>query len=208
MNGRFTAWYVIGRGFNVDVRDGPNGTVQRDNANNSVFDKIFKYGYQFDFMLVEYLGRGVDRYMDEVPKVFDWMDLHTRKPPPKDADRPHDFEMVTLRKTDNRFFWLTAVDLPWTVILPEPKGAFAKRSEMNIRGTINEGNKIRVASPAKHYLIRLGPDSIDFEKRVEVLKDGKQMWSGFATPESTAILNELRATGDRTRLPLAVLDVK
>jgi len=50
---------------------------------------------------------------------------------------------------------------------------------MHIRATINEGNKIRVGSPAKHYLIRLAPDSIDFEKRVEVLKDGKRMWSGF-----------------------------
>jgi enterochelin esterase-like enzyme len=207
MNGRFTAWYVIGRGFNVEAQNGPNGAVQRDPANNAAFDEIFKYGFQFDFMLVEYLGRGVDRYLDEVPKLFEWMELHVRKPPPKDADRPNDFEIISLRKTDNRHFWLTAIDLPWTAILPATSGN-SKNLKMTIQATINEGNKIRVASPAKHYLIRLGPDSIDFEKRVEVLKDGKRMWSGFATPESTAILNELRATGDRTRLPLAVLDVK
>jgi hypothetical protein len=143
-----------------------------------------------------------------VPKLFEWMDLHTRKTPPKDADRPNDFDILSLRKTDNRFFWLTAVDLPWTAILPAPAGKSTKNMDMHIRATINEGNKIRVASPAKHYVIRLAPDSIDFEKRVEVLKDGKRMWFGFATPESTTILNELRATGDRTRLPLAVLDVQ
>jgi enterochelin esterase-like enzyme len=208
MNGRFTAWYVIGRGFSMDVREGPNGIVQRDPANNAVFDEIFKYGFQFDFTVVEYLGRGVDRYLDEVPKLFEWMDLHVRRPVPKDADRPNDFEIVALRKTDNRYFWLTAIDLPWTAVLPAPQGASTKTVKMTIQGTINEGNKIRIGGPAKHYLIRLAPESVDFDKRVEVLKDGKRLWSGFVTPEATAILNELRQTGDRTRLPLAVLDVK
>jgi hypothetical protein len=130
------------------------------------------------------------------------MDLHRRRPPPKD------FDIVSLRKTDNRHFWVTAVDLPWTVILPPPAGAPSRISPMEIKPIITEGNKIRVESPAKKYIIRLGPDSIDFEKRVEITRAGRRLFFNFVTPDSTAILNELRATGDRTRLPLATLEVQ
>ncbi len=201
MNGRNTAWYVIGRGFNVDTRETPNPAGQRDLSNNNVFDKMFLQGSQFDFMLVEYLGRGVDRYLDEVPKLFDWMDLHRRKATPKD------FKVFSLRKTDNRHFWVTAVDLPWTVLLPPPTGTSNHINTMEIAVSTNEGNQIRLESPAKRYLVRLGPDSIDFEKRVRVTKAGKQLFHNFVTPEVAAILDELRATGDRTRLPLATLDL-
>jgi hypothetical protein len=79
---------------------------------------------------------------------------------------------------------------------------------MEIKPIITEGNKIRVESPAKKYIIRLGPDSIDFEKRVEITRAGRRLFFNFVTPDSTAILNELRATGDRTRLPLATLEVQ
>jgi enterochelin esterase-like enzyme len=202
LNGRYTSWYVIGRGYNTEARDAANPAAQRDPSNNGVFDEIFKRGFQFDFILVEYLGRGIDRYHDEVPKLFEWMDLHRRRPPPKD------FDIVSLRKTDNRHFWVTAVDLPWTVILPPPAGAPSRISPMEIKPIITEGNKIRVESPAKKYIIRLGPDSIDFEKRVEITRAGRRLFFNFVTPDSTAILNELRATGDRTRLPLATLEVQ
>lgn len=202
LNGRLTAWYVIGRGFNMEAREPNNPIAQRDPVNNEVFDKIFVRGAHFDFMLVEYLGRGMDRYLDEIPKLFDWMDLHRRQPQPKA------FEIDSLRKTDNRYYWMTALDLPWNVVLPPPAGAPNRVSMMDIRSTITEGNILRLDSPAKHYELRLGSDTIDFEKRLEVTRAGRRLFYGFVTPESTAILDELRETGDRTRLPLAVLDLK
>lgn len=202
MNGRYTSWYVIGRGFNAESRDPANPMAQRDLTNNGVFDEIFKRGFQFDFMLVEYLGRGVDRYLDEVPKLFEWMDLHQRPSPPKD------FQIESLRKTDNRHFWITAVDLPWTVILPAPSGSSNRVSAMDIAPRITEGNSIQIKGPAKHFLLRLTPELVDFEKRVRVTKDARQLFNGFITPEANAILDELRLTGDRTRLPLAVLELQ
>jgi hypothetical protein len=203
MNGRYTSWYVIGRGFsNESPRDSsPNPAGMRDPSNNSVFDEVFKHGYQFDFMLVEYMGRGVDLYLDEVPRLFDWMDLHRRQAPPRE------FEVNSLRKTDNRHFWVTAVDLPWHVALPQPAGTSGRISMMQIRPTITDGNKMRLESPAKKYVVRIGPDSIDFEKRLEVTRAGRRLFYNFVTPESTAILDELRETGDRTRLPLATLEL-
>ena len=201
MNGRYTSWYVVGRGFNIESREAANPITQRDPANDRVFTEIFIRGFQFDFMLVEYLGRGVDRYLDETPKLFEWMDLHRRKPPPKE------FQIESLRKTDNRHFWLTCLDLPTTTILPAPAGTTTRPRTMDIEPKINEGNLIHIKAPAKRFLIRLTPDLVDFEKRVRVTKDGRQLFNNFVTPESTDILDELRSTGDRTRLPLATLDL-
>jgi pimeloyl-ACP methyl ester carboxylesterase len=200
MNGRYTAWYVIGRGFNAESRDPGNPSAQRDPVNNDVFTDIFVRGFQFDFMLVEYLGRGVDRYQDEVPKLFDWMDLHRRKAQPKELS------IQSLRKTDNRHFWLTAIDLPTTTILPPPSGNTARVNVMDISPRINEGNIINLKAPGKRFVVRLYPELIDFEKRIKVTKDGRQLFYNFVTPETTAILDEMRATGDRTRLPLAILE--
>lgn len=204
MNGRYTAWYVIGRGYNHDTHDPNNPGVQREKSTADTFDSIFKYGFQFDFMLVEFLGRGLDRYMDEVPKLFEWMDLHRRQAVPKEV------KAESLRKSDNRFFWVSAMDLPWTAVLPAPVGSPVRRN-MAITARITEGNTIRVESVANRYLIRLAPDSVDFDQRVEVIRVGgkrDRMFHGFVTPDLAAILDELRATGDRTRLPLATLDVQ
>lgn len=202
MNARLTAWYVIGHGFSPEA-----GTqnVVRNTGNDVTFEKFLNQGSQFDFMLVEYLGRGLDRYLDEVPKLFDWMDLHRR------AAVTNTISAKSLRKTDNRFFWLTAVDLPFTTILPAAPGAANKINVMDLEVTVKperENLKVTIGGPAKRYTIRFLPEVIDFEKRIEVrlkAKD-KRLFGGFVTPDVTAILNELRETGDRTRLPLATME--
>ena len=187
-NGRYTAWYVVGHGFDGD---------QRDPASNGLFDEIFKRGGRFDFMLVEYLGRGPDGYLEEVPKLFDWMDLHRR------AAVPQHVLVESLRKTDNRFFWVTALDLPRTTVLPLPPGAGARVNKMSIDARVSVGNIVTLKSPAKKYVVRFLPSLIDFNKRVIVQTNGHQEFNGFITPDSLSILEELRTTGDRSRLPLA-----
>ena len=200
MNGRYTAWYVIGRGFNSDYRDGSDPAAQRDPANNAVFEEIFAKGTQFDFMLVEHLGLGMERHVDVNRSLFDWMDLHVRMSP------PNSFKMVALRKTDNRHYWITAADLPLNVVLPPPPGAVERINAMEISPTITDGkNKILITSQAKHFQIRVMPDLIDFEQRLEVRKGDRRLFWNFATPDLISILDELRATGDRTRLPLATI---
>ena len=187
-NGKHTAWYVVGRGFGNDDPD-------RNNFN--VFDKIFKRGARFDFMFVSYLGRGLDGYMEELPKVFDWMDLHRR------AAVPQHVLVESLRKTDNRFFWVTAVDLPRTTVLPLPPGAGSRINKMSIDASVNVGNVVTFESATEKFIVRFLPNLIDFDKRVIVRTKGRQKFNGFITPDSQAILEELRATGDRARLPLA-----
>ena len=190
-NGRHTAWYVIGRGF--------DGGDQRDATNDFVFDNIFKRGAQFDFMLVEYLGRGIDGYVEEIPKLFDWMDLHRR------PAIPTGIKVETIRKTDNRFFWVTALDLPRTTILPLPPGVGQKINEMSIEAHVKANNSVSIKSPAKKFVVRFLPDVIDLNSRVVVTINGGREFNGFVSPDSIAILEELRTTGDRSRLPLATM---
>ncbi|MEK6261590.1 MAG: hypothetical protein AABP62_23570, partial [Planctomycetota bacterium] len=187
-NGRYTAWYVVGRGF---------GNEAPDRNNYGVFDEILKRGARFDFMFVSYLGRGLDGYLEELPKVFDWMDLHRRAAPPQVL------KMESLRKTDNRFFWVTAVDLPRTTVLPLPPGAGTRVNKMNIEASVNVGNVLTFESATEKFTVRFLPNLIDFDKRVIVRTKGRQKFNGFITPDSQAILEELRLTGDRARLPLA-----
>jgi pimeloyl-ACP methyl ester carboxylesterase len=187
-NGRYTSWYVVGRGFGNDVAEG---------TSYGMFDDIFKRGARFDFMLVTYLGRGLDGYVEEIPKVFDWMDLHRRAAPPQK------FQMDSLRKTDNRFFWLTAVDLPRTTILPLPPGVGKGVNKMSIDAGASVGNIVTFESATEKFVVRFLPNLVDFDKRVVVRSRGRQKFNGFITPDSKAILEELRTTGDRSRLPLA-----
>ncbi len=187
-NGRFTSWYVVGRGF---------GNETPDRNNYPVYDEIFKRGARFDFMFVSYLGRGLDGYVEEIPKVFDWMDLHRRAAPPQNV------QVESLRKTDNRFFWVTAVDLPRTTVLPQPPGTGNRINKMNIDARVSVGNIVTFESATEKFVVRFLPNLIDFDKRVIVRTKGRQKFNGFITPDSQAILEELRSTGDRSRLPLA-----
>lgn len=190
-NGRYTSWYVVGRGF--DDAD------QRDPLNNGLFDEIFKRGAKFDFMLVEYLGRGSGRFLEEIPRVFDWMDLHRRQAPPKEI------KVESLRKTDNRFFWGTCIDLPRTTVLSDTTDPGGRINPMSVELRTTPGNVIYLKSAGKRYEVRFSPDLVDYSKRVTVKVGDKQEFKDFITPDSQATLQELRLTGDRKRLPIATL---
>ncbi len=193
-NASHTALYVVGRGYDS------NGG--RSDKGDRVFDKIMLRGSKFDFMMIEYLGRNGENLIDDLPKVIDWMDLHVRPAQPKQ------FKVSSLRKTDNRFFWLTAGGLPHDYLLPNPPGEAQRITPMVIEGRIlPQGNVITLKSPTKNYTLRLTTDLVDFnsEKRLVVKVGDRVEFNEFLTPDVTALLDELRLRGDRTRLPLAVI---
>ncbi|HEY0981689.1 hypothetical protein [Schlesneria sp.] len=191
-NGSHTAWYVVGKGY--DSKD------NRDPSSNLVFDNMLIRGSRFDFMLVEYLGRNGENLFDECSKLFDWMDTHVRRPMPKE------FEVRTLRKGDNRFFWVTANGLARDYILPAPPGAAQRVIPMEVDARITPGNTLIVKSAAAGFTVRLSPELIDFDKKV-VMKLGNQSKSEniFLKPDAGVVIEELRQRGDRNRLPLAVI---
>ena len=192
-NARYTSWYVIGTGYFGGWRDPKS---------NPVFDRMMK-GNKFDFMLVEYIGRNGEDLVDETSKSFDWMDLvsHERKAQPKE------FEVRSLRKTDNRFFWLTANGLPYDVILPGP----GEVNPMDIEVRVSPGNtktniiNVKLPGQTENWALRLTPQLVDFGKKVEVKVNSRQKFSGFVEPDVRVLLDDLQLRGDRKRLPLAVI---
>jgi hypothetical protein len=189
-NGSHTAWYVVGKGY--DSKD------NRDTTSNAIFDNIMIHGAKFDFMLVEYLGRNGENLLDDFSKIFSWMDNHKRPAQPKE------FEIRSLRKSDNRFFWLTAAGLPRDYILPVPAGVAQKIVPMEIEARITPGNTVHVKALTDNVTLRLTPELVDFDKKLVVRIGNQKKFSVFLKPEVSVLLEELYQRGDRKRLPLAV----
>jgi hypothetical protein len=185
-----SAWYVIG------------GELDRDKAGRNLpfFDQIFKHGVKYDFLYGEFGQRGYESYSEEFPRVFEWMSLHRRRPLPKE------FEVETLRKSDQRFYWVVACDLPRTTILPKPPGDTSRVTPMKIDARIPTDGSIVVKSPSKRHLLWIHPDLIDLEKRVKVTINGK-VHQQFIDPDFTATIEDYRERGDRQRLFIARLEV-
>lgn len=192
-NACFTAWHVIGQG--IDSK----GT--RDISSDRIFEKMMKPGRKPNFMLVEYLGRDGESATDEISNLFDWMDLHVRPAPPKQ------FNVCTLSRSNNRFFWVTAERLPRDYQLPLPRKSSTRIVPMQIELSVTPGNTIYLKSSADSHSLRLTPDLVDFQKRLVVRVSGDAVFSGFVKPRIKYMLEELRNRGDRKRLPLAVLAI-
>ena len=191
-NGTHTAWYIVGKGY--DTKD------NRDTTSNSVFDNMLIRGSKFDFLLVEYLGRNGENVFDDFSRLFDWMDNHSRPVLPKEID------VRSLRKSDNRFFWLTATGLPRDYILPAPAGAAQKVIPMEIEARITPGNTVILKALAESFSLRLTPELVDFDKRLVVRVGGQVKYNNFVKPDFGVLLDELQQRGDRKRLPLAVIN--
>jgi pimeloyl-ACP methyl ester carboxylesterase len=191
-NGSQTAWYII------------RGELGRDSEKNPFSawaDRTFK-GAKFDLIYVQFPGRGQDTYADEASRIFDWMDLHRR------AEIPRNFEYKSLRQSDNQCHWVTALDLPRTVLLQAAGiDRIGSGDLMRLTAKINPGNSIVVQSPAKRHRVRLIDGVVDFDRRVSVSINGKSKYqSKFVSPDVLTLLEDFRWLGDRQRIAAAVLE--
>lgn len=196
-NGVGTSWYVVG------------GELDRDQVSKQYghFDTILKsYGFKIDFLLAEFVQRGYENYNEELPRIFDWMSLHRRQP----LTNAKEMEMRSLRKTDQRFFWVVATDLTKTVVLPQPEGQKQSVAPSLIKVRIapgsGSGNVVNLDSPSKRYTLWIHPDLLDLEKRVIVKINGQQKHNAFIDPDVAATLEDYRDRGDRQRLFVAKLE--
>jgi pimeloyl-ACP methyl ester carboxylesterase len=190
-NGSHCAWYVVGKGY--------DSKENRDNLSNMVFDNMLIRGPKFDFLLVEYLGRNGENLFDDFSKLFDWMETHVRRPLPKE------FDVRSLRKADNRFFWLTVGSLPRDYILPAPSGTGKQILPMEIEAKITPGSTVVIKGNADNITVRLPSEFVDFDKRLVIKVNSQIKFNKFVTPDIGAALEELRLRGDRSRLPLVVI---
>jgi pimeloyl-ACP methyl ester carboxylesterase len=188
-NGQYTAWYVV------------RGELGRDGATPpmaQLLDRMFIQGAKFDLIYLEFPGRGRDAFQDTLPQLFDWMDLHVRRP------IPNDFEYRTLRQCADEPFGVTARPLPRTYLVPATAGGGVDPMKIEVRYTT--GNSLTIQSPADHHTVRLYGEQIDFDRKLTIRINGKTKFAKFVTPDLESLLENFRLHGDRTRLAEAVLE--
>lgn len=181
-NGQYTGWYIVGGELDRSTHSGNTGVLQR----------CFLHGTLFDMVYVQYIGRGLELYADELPRLCDWMENRRRGPQPKK------FTIFSLRRTDNEYFNFRAEALTKNVILPLPTGVRFP-GVMTLEMNITPGNTIHTKSPSKWNTVWLNESLIDVDKPVTV-SEASPARRGLLAPELAVLLEDLRIRSDRSRL--------
>ncbi|SFI28335.1 Putative esterase [Planctomicrobium piriforme] len=183
------AWYVVG-----GERD--RNTLEQ---NSGILNQMMNHGQ--NMIYCDYKFRGFESFVEEQERIFEWMQSQ-RRTPLKEVVK---WEAASLRKTDNRFYWLEADAIPdrfFPVIvgdkLPRPK---------TYEGSIGAKGGITVTHPGNKTTIWLSPEMFDFNNRSEVRVNLKYVYHDYIKPSLEALLTDVRKRGDREQLFWARLDL-
>ena len=180
-----------------------SGELDRDLMDRNVGSLMKMMQHNFDLIYAEYDGAGPETFYSEIHALFDWMSRLRRGPPPKQITAR------TLRETDNSFWWFEFSGIPDNM-----KGinwANVKQRAVHpliVSAKITPGNTIIVSSRAASHTLWLarGDGLVDFDKRLQVKINGKQVWNDFVKPDLLAMLEHVRIHGDRQLLYWGVLE--
>ncbi len=146
---------------------------------------------RWDSMAVEYHGRGRERFIAELPRIIEWMELssHTRK------RHPRNIETKTMRPGDRFFYWLEAPMLLPNVagnpfqFDPTSSGIFdARLLDADSNGVLIS----KIPSPKKSAIVWLDPEMVDFSRRITVNRKNFDL-----SPDIGVMLEDVRRRGDR-----------
>ncbi len=185
-------WYVVA------------GQRDRDTVaeNMRELNRYFRKGA--DITYCEYKERGLESYIEELPRLLDWAETVRRKPIQEFAY----FEVNILLAFDNRFFWIQAGTLPEGMFQPivweDPKKTIR---EMPISGKITPGGTVYVSHPGKTCSLWFSPEIINLQERVRIHVNGSEKFNGVLLPSLEVLLEDLRTRADRKRLFWAKLDL-
>lgn len=157
-----------------------------------------------DFMYVSYPGRGKDYFLEELPRIMEWMNLanHVRQPPPEEI------EVRTTRPGDNFFWWLTIDGVnPEKANFPLLEFDFKRVAEVEVsyRKASNAFNLSKV--PTRQVSLWLDPSLVDFEKKITVTSKGDKK-SYTVEPDVEVLLEDARTRADRQRPHWARLEIR
>jgi hypothetical protein len=200
-NAQHLPFYVI-----VGDRSGDN----RDTR--AMFKEWVPLGYPV--LYVQYRGRGLEWFGGELPNVFDWLDRKKRANPTGGIGRFGGLaggEFVTMRSTDNHFYWLGVDELDPRQLNEGP------RFNVRILGATlqanRRGNSVSIRTQGVRRLtvwFAQGDGTTDFDRPVTIYANGSKRWERKLTPSRETLLEDLYARGDRQRLYVArvTLDVR
>jgi hypothetical protein len=169
------------------------GPTPHTDLNGMVWDKILK-NRRYDVMISIYRGRGFDHFLEELPRVFEWLNLpnHVRN------FNRQEFSVKTSRFGDRFFWWFETDQLKDGPNVVHPL-MYEADKEHRVESTINK-NPNNVISfkyvPAERFSIWLTPEMIDFGRNIEV-KTNATSKRFEPKPETRVLLQDVRARGDR-----------
>ncbi len=169
-------------------------------ANELIFTKYIKpmIHKTWDVTYIEYQRRGLERFPEEIPRAFDWMERHRRDPYPKS------FKTYSARTSDDRFYGVVVRGFsPGHTTAPEAADVFGQNlNPAEVRMTSSSlSNLIRLDPKGVQRLdLWLGPKLIDFKKRLEIRVQGRTYSKGTVKLDLESILDDLRLRGDRQQL--------
>jgi hypothetical protein len=176
-------------------------------AHYDLFKNMLLHG--FPSLLNVYLGRGIEWYPAEVVPLFDWL-ANKRRVTGTGTLRVGNTKMVewrTMRKTDDRFYWIGCPAIETANLMESKKGIPA-----GVSADIRNGNLIAVTSRGlKRVELYLERDMIDWTKPVRVLVNTNTP-SGFPAsgkkvePSLEFMLEEFVKSGDKKMLFLNKLE--
>lgn len=153
--------------------------------NTKVWDNLLSRK-QFDCIVTNYRGRGLDPFQEEVPRIMEWMSLpsHVRN---FDVE---EFKTETSRAGD-RFYWWFETDQLLTDKLAHPL-LYAPSPGYPIESSIKNNSVQFKNVPAKSYSVWLTPDMVDFTKIITVEKKRIE-----PKPSLRVMLEDVRGRADR-----------
>jgi hypothetical protein len=184
-------WYVV-------IGDAQAGWFDRMGPLTAkLFRRDTEMKVVFDTTFVKYPSRGLEIYHEEFISIFDWMSRYRRN------RAPEKIYANVLRSTDLHWSWVKLKGLPPQFAqldneTPTPNGTY-RPAELNLLS--DDSNLIRIRSAPSDVSIFLSPDlkNLNLEKPIRI-HNGRRMTSVDYDPEVTHLLEELYATGDRSRL--------
>ena len=154
------------------------------------------YKRYVDLTIVEYKGALATSYAEEIPNALKWIKAQTRVWPDGEG---FEYKCKVMRPGDSYFWFFEIDDLPESMVYePVLFGKEKFNTILKMSGYIQRENVFRLEPPnlkvGRESTLWLGPEFVDFKKRVEV--KGRGSFKGIVTPSNKTLLDDVLRRGD------------
>jgi predicted esterase len=186
----------------IDYRENATATplyiVWGDKDGSGMLEKLgntidpYLRSNRFDCIAVEYRGRGRDHFLEELPRIMDWMELSSRRR----ERNPADLKFKTARTGDRFFYWLELPEIDPAQV-PSPV-LFKPGSRLAVEAKLLPGgNGVFIGkAPSKNVWIWVRPGMFDLSRTVEV-QYGSSKKRFTVTFDTAVLLEDVRQRADR-----------
>lgn len=170
------------------------GMVGKFDKREGIFQDMALTIHQ-NFLVVKYVGRRSEHFLEEIIHLFDWMRNRRR------AFASVQFDVATMRPWDNYFWWLELNHIPDNlVVLPQAWNIQKERRSLKVSGKITT-----TATGQTRFAVENGGDSITYWISPQWAKMEEEIlfaWNKapntkmLVSPSRTVILEDLRTRSD------------